>query len=86
MLEITSLPKLYNHAKSEISPTDAYSGTTADFKARVVLWAPISLANTEFRGEKKDRTRTGHIPTSSMASEDIMKATKLLQQNPLTHI
>lgn len=84
-----SLAKLYNHAKSEITPTDAYSGMTADFKARVVSWAylvPSPSRTQNLEGKKKERTRTGHTPTFSMAPEDIIKATKRLQQNPLTHI
>lgn len=38
------------------------------------------------QGENKGRIRTRHIPTSSMISQILIKATKLLQQNPQRHI
>lgn len=38
------------------------------------------------QGENKGRIRTRHIPTSSMISQGLIKATKLLQQNPQRHI
>lgn len=60
-----SLAKLYNHAKSEISPTDAYSGTTADFKARVVSWAylvPSPSPTQNLEGGKKGEDKNWTHP------------------------
>lgn len=60
-----SLAKLYNHAKSEITPTDAYSGMTADFKARIASWAylvPSPLWTQNLEGKKKGEDKNWTHP------------------------